>query len=213
MSDDERDQLLQMLEAHGQQFLASFDYPALGSKRKENAQAGPSSLKKAKKQEEDATDSEANSEDEWSGFGGGDEDEEETEEGEDEEASEDGDVEEEGVSTFTTFVAIELLIRFIFPADVHPTLGRKPDVVQFNELGRGSSSKPAATDRALQKAFMVGKFTLIHKHIQTSHNLCTPQSSKVTKLTSEVKEQQRIRANEDEDDDLYVLLHLCEQHT
>ncbi|KAI0758279.1 hypothetical protein BC629DRAFT_1552373, partial [Irpex lacteus] len=32
--------------------------------------------------------------------------------------------------------------------------------------------------------------------------LMYPQSSKVTKLTSEVKEQQRIRANEDEDDDL-----------
>jgi hypothetical protein len=70
MSDDGREDLLQMLEAHGKQFLAAFDYPQLGSKRKENADAGPSKpSKKQRKAAQEESEYVVEEAEEWLGFG------------------------------------------------------------------------------------------------------------------------------------------------
>lgn len=60
-----KDELLGILEAHGKQFLQSFDLPNIGShgKRKAFDKTGPSSSKRAKLSED-----ELSSEEEWGGI-------------------------------------------------------------------------------------------------------------------------------------------------
>lgn len=81
-SEDEREDLQRLLDAHGQQFLGLFDASALGTKRKDSP--GPVRVK-GKKRKVSATSEEF---EEWKGFGG---EESEHDEGGLEESEETGD--------------------------------------------------------------------------------------------------------------------------
>ncbi|KAI0347068.1 hypothetical protein BDW22DRAFT_1351415 [Trametopsis cervina] len=128
MATEDQERLLRALEAHGQQFLASFDYPQLGSKRGANAEAGPSNLKKPRRDDEETNEDE----DEWSGIGGGESDFD----GEyDESAGEDSDADSLAAS---------------------PTGTGGPQIIQFTELVNGAPSA-SNISKAHQKAFMSSK--------------------------------------------------------
>lgn len=68
----ENGDLLALLEAHGRQFMSSFDSAALPAKRKEMPEAGPSTRRKRHKVEEPSDSEEEwdhESDGEWHGFG------------------------------------------------------------------------------------------------------------------------------------------------
>lgn len=72
----ENDDLLALLEAHGRQFMSSFDSTALPTKRKDTPEAGPSSERKKQKVEEvkepsDSEEWDGEDDGEWYGFNGG----------------------------------------------------------------------------------------------------------------------------------------------
>lgn len=75
MSDSESthntDELLQLLEAHGKQFLDSFDIPQGKGKRKQLAVLANEKNKKRKldRKAEDSDSDNSESDDEWTGFG------------------------------------------------------------------------------------------------------------------------------------------------
>ena len=155
MSDDEQNQLLQLLEAHRQQFMASFDYPqSQSNKRREAAGAGPSNPKKKRRQEPESDDSISGGESAWAGFA----DTEDEELDFDEDESED-DSDNDNSSEETPFLYRQKYLNLITAVQEEVSDTRKPDVVHFNELGR-SSSTSALVSKAHQKAFMVGEFTL-----------------------------------------------------
>lgn len=128
MSGDDKDELLRMLEAHGQQFWGSLGAEAVSGKRKSS---GPTSERKHKKwRVDEVSDHDTVSEEleeEWAGFSG-EESEEEVPEGED--------IDEDSVP--------------------HPSAA--PDVVVFSDFSATAGPSTLSVSKAQQKAFMVGKF-------------------------------------------------------
>ncbi|KAI0676828.1 hypothetical protein C8Q78DRAFT_961219 [Trametes maxima] len=119
--------LLKLLEAHGQQFLQSFDSPVVIGKRKETPESKADRKQKKAKLETQASDEE---EEEWSGIGHAasgeeteDDDDESSLEGDFDE--EDGEEDEDDDFRFDTQ-----------QSDPHSAGGQKqPDVVVFSEAG------------------------------------------------------------------------------
>lgn len=76
MSEDDNQELLRLLEAHGQQFLHSFDLPVVASKRKpQNREAVRHKKKRKLDVQAEVVVTEADSEEEWAGFSDSDTDE------------------------------------------------------------------------------------------------------------------------------------------
>ncbi|OBZ71798.1 hypothetical protein A0H81_08291 [Grifola frondosa] len=151
MADDQQD-LLRILEAHGQQFLESFPSPALNGKRKTEEEEGKKEGKRKRQKTELDQNKSDESEAEWTGFDSILSDDEVGEEEEDDPGDEDD--------------------QFVYETHLH-----QPDVVVFSDVQVGSSSKSV---KAQMKAFM---------------------SSKVTKLTQDVRVNPSNGGVSEEDDD------------
>ncbi len=67
MSDNEKERLLRLLEAHGQQFLGSFGSTAVKGKRKEVSESASSRDNKKRRLSENKA-QESEPEEEWNGF-------------------------------------------------------------------------------------------------------------------------------------------------
>lgn len=78
---EDKEQLLNLLNSYGNDFMASFDPSIFSGKRKSEPEAGPSSRRKKVKVEETVS-VEDESEEEWTGFGGSDDEERSDEEDE-----------------------------------------------------------------------------------------------------------------------------------
>ena len=76
MPEDDKQELLRLLEAHGQQFLHSFDLPAVASKRKpQNPEAVRQKKKRKLDVQAEVVVTAVDSEEEWAGFSDSDTDE------------------------------------------------------------------------------------------------------------------------------------------
>ncbi|KAK7696644.1 hypothetical protein QCA50_001302 [Cerrena zonata] len=141
VADPDQEELLRILESHGQQFLGSFDSNTLKGKRRDTA--GPSvgpSRKRAKIEHnsEEANDSEGS--DEWHGFG------------------------EENDSQSDDALETDDEDRVYDAEDVSPRTSGVPDVIVFSE-NSGSSSTSTQPTKAQMKAFMSSKVEKLRKDI------------------------------------------------
>lgn len=66
---EDKEELLQMLNSYGQQFMSSFDASIFPTKRKGASEAGPSSPKKSKLEHNPALYEGDGEAEEWEGFG------------------------------------------------------------------------------------------------------------------------------------------------
>lgn len=142
---EDREELLNLLNSYGQQFMSSFDSSIFGSKRTDTPEAGPSSSRKKRKVEE-VPEPEEDSEEEWQGFGGS-------------ESEDESDVEEdEDVSEGTRAGQVPACyIHSDIPDETQDAQkGKKSAVVVFSETTAKSFSAPSVESRAQLKAFMVG---------------------------------------------------------
>ncbi|KII94780.1 hypothetical protein PLICRDRAFT_33591 [Plicaturopsis crispa FD-325 SS-3] len=144
MSSDEND-LLSILEAHGQQFLSAFSIPeSTGKKRRRKLsdQDDSRQSKAPRKSEDSASDIEH---EEWTGFGAsGSDDEDESQRADDENGAEDFEQEDDG-----------------FVAD---TSSRKADVVVFSDP-RSHASTSNLSSKAQMKAFMSSKVSKLRDEV------------------------------------------------
>ena len=144
VSGDEAEDLLRILNAHGQQFLSSFDSSVLPLKRRSQDSSAAKS-KKCGRQAEELPDEDDGSCEEWAGFSDYDGDE-----------NEDGSTAGGNDGTVLVCLSSSLCILTEHESRRFPeTCSRKPDVVVFSEHTSRSSSVDIATIKAQKKAFMV----------------------------------------------------------
>ncbi|OJT13338.1 hypothetical protein TRAPUB_10104 [Trametes pubescens] len=116
--------LLKLLEAHGQQFLQSFDSPVVIGKRKDTSE--PNSDRKQKKPKKEKVVEESEEEEEWTGFGNNSSSGEESEDGSPSGESDEEDAEGSGPEDDDNG----------FRYDNQTQSSRRlPDVVVFSEAG------------------------------------------------------------------------------
>ncbi|EIW61745.1 uncharacterized protein TRAVEDRAFT_70032 [Trametes versicolor FP-101664 SS1] len=163
--------LLKLLEAHGQQFLHSFDSPVVIGKRKDTSQFGSDRKQKKSKKAKVVEESEEEAEEEeWTGFGNdsssGEEESEDPSSGESDGESDEQDAEGSGPEDDDDG----------FRYDNQTQSSRRlPDVVVFSEAG-GSALIPKKS----KSGFM---------------------SSKVSKLTEDVAQPQKKKSGTAEEED------------
>ncbi|TCD71281.1 hypothetical protein EIP91_011052 [Steccherinum ochraceum] len=149
--------LQQLLEAHGQKFLESFDSNALASKRKGPLRPDAVRGKKRKASTPSATD-EA---EEWTGFSGSVNMNQEEEEALDEEATESDQSTDE---------------------DEEP-LPRRPDIVVFSDTRSQADAGPS-TSKAQMRAFMSSKASNLNKAIKEEDEEAEGSSEDENDLTN-----------------------------
>jgi hypothetical protein len=141
---EDKEELLNLLNSYGNQFMASFDTSIFSGKRKDGPDAGPSSVrKKAKLAEAIVADVEL--EEEWTGFGatssegsGSDEDENSI---------------SDGTSTRGTQESSSHRYDVDEAEEMQTPSG--PAVIIFSEKGKSTAASPVDS-KAQLKAFMVG---------------------------------------------------------
>lgn len=150
-ADKDQEDLLRILEAHGQQFLGSFNSKKLKGKRKDNAGESVTEPRKRAKIEHH---SEEESSDEWHGFS----DSEDNDSRSDEMLERDNmeSPEGESLSTVLQWSYLSQLQR-LDDEQSSTQIHRKPDIVVFSE-NNGSSSSTTQPSRAQMKAFMVRRY-------------------------------------------------------
>lgn len=141
---EEKQELLNLLNSYGQQFMSSFESSIFASKRKDTPEAGPSSSRK-KRRVEDVPELEEESEEEWLGFGGS--------RNGDESNTEDEEDISEGTRVASSCISCIHLVILDETRDGQK--GKRPALVVFSETVAKSSAPPTGS-KAQLKAFMVG---------------------------------------------------------
>ncbi|CCM05647.1 uncharacterized protein FIBRA_07877 [Fibroporia radiculosa] len=160
MTSKNQQDLLQALEAHGQQFLSSFSSPVVLGKRKNTGDTSSRKTKKEKMQE-------VYMEEEWSGIRYSDEDQSE---------DEDEDLVESGFSDVLSDV----------PGEVHRSVKTNPSnvVVFSDEHSRSAPPAPKMT-KAQMKAFMSSKVTRLTQDVQDQSSGDEPENEDEEKTNAQ----------------------------